>query len=154
MKSTTGRDLAVGVFVLIGLMAVAYLSFQVGGLSYKGPGGLSLSARFDEIGGLSVRAPVVISGVKVGQVVSIDLDDDLRAEVLLDVDPSLELSIDTSASIRTSGLLGDQSIALEPGGEIDMLGPGDVIDFTESALNLEKLIGTLVHDTDLGGGGS
>ena len=150
MQSTTGRDLVVGAFVLVGLVAVAYLSFQVGGLSYKGPGGLNVVARFDEIGGLSVRAPVVISGVKVGQVTGIELDEDLRAEVSLDVDATLELPVDTSASIRTSGLLGDQYIALEPGGEIDMLGPGDVIDFTESALNLEKLIGTLVHDTDLG----
>lgn len=154
MQSTTGRDLVVGCFVLVGLVAVAYLSFQVGGLSYKGPGGLTMRARFDEIGGLSARAPVVISGVKVGQVTSIALDEDLRAEVILEVDQALELPIDTSASIRTSGLLGDQYISLEPGGEIDMLGPNDVIDFTESALNLEKLIGTLVHDTDLGGGGS
>jgi phospholipid/cholesterol/gamma-HCH transport system substrate-binding protein len=154
VQSTTGRDLVVGGFVLVGLLAVAYLSFQVGGLSYKGPGGLVVRARFDEIGGLSARAPVVISGVKVGQVISIELDDDLRAEVAFEIDQTLELPVDTSASIRTSGLLGDQYIALEPGGEIDMLGPGDVIDFTESALNLEKLIGTLVHDTDLGGDGS
>ena len=151
MQSTSGRDLAVGIFVLGGLLAVAYLSIQVGGLSYAGPGGLTLVARFDEIGGLSPRAPVAISGVKVGQVTAITLDDDLRAEVRLDLDASLELPIDTSASIRTSGLLGDQFITLEPGGELDLLADGDEIDFTYSALNLEKLIGTLVHETDIGG---
>ncbi len=151
MQASSARDLIVGVFVLAGLLAIAYLSIQVGGLSYKGPGGLLVDARFDEIGGLSVRAPVVISGVKVGQVVEIELDEDLRARVRLDVDRSIELPVDSSASIRTSGLLGDQFVALEPGGEEELLRSGDQIDFTESALNLEKLIGTLVHDTDLGG---
>ncbi len=91
----------------------------------------------------------MISGVKVGQVESIGLDDDLRAEVVLDVRPGLELSIDTTASIRTAGLLGNQFVSLEPGGEIDLLADGESVDFTESALNLEKLIGTFMHGSDL-----
>ena len=152
MQTSPRRDLLVGLFVLAGLLAIAYLSIQVGGLSYKGPGGLRLVASFDEIGGLSVRAPVVISGVKVGQVKEIVLDDDLRAKVTMDLDPSLELSVDTSAAIRTSGLLGDQFVALEPGGEEELLRSGEAISFTDSALNLEKLISTVVHDTDLGEG--
>ncbi|MGH0036761.1 MAG: outer membrane lipid asymmetry maintenance protein MlaD [Myxococcota bacterium] len=151
MDNSPTRDTIVGTFVLLGIAAIAYLSIQVGGLSYTGPGGLRLVAVFDEIGGLSNRAPVVISGVKVGQVSDITLDEDLRARVVMDLDASLELPIDTSASIRTAGLLGSQFIALEPGGEVELLVPGDVIDFTESALNLEKLVGTLVHDTDIGG---
>ncbi|MCP5042949.1 MAG: outer membrane lipid asymmetry maintenance protein MlaD [bacterium] len=139
------RDFIVGVFVVIGLGAIAYLSLEVGGMSYTGPGGFRLVATFDEIGGLTSRAPVVISGVKVGQVTDIELDGDLRARVLLDVRDDLELSIDTSAAIRTSGLLGNQFIALEPGGEIDLLTSGESLDFTENALNLEKLIGAFVH---------
>ena len=150
MSSSSTRDLIVGIFVLAGLLAVSYLSIQVGGLSYKGPGGLLVTARFDEIGGLSERAPVVISGVKVGQVVDISLGEDLRARVELDVDENLELPIDSSASIRTAGLLGDQFVSLEPGGEIELLRSGDEIGFTESALNLDKLIGTLVHGSGLG----
>ncbi len=142
---STRRDFIVGIFVMIGLAAIAYLSLEVGGMSYTGPGGFKLVATFDEIGGLTSRAPVVISGVKVGQVTDIILDEDLRARVLLDVREDLELSIDTSAAIRTSGLLGNQFIALEPGGEIDMLVNGDDLDFTEGALNLEKLIGAFVH---------
>jgi len=151
MQTTPGRDLAVGVFVLIGLLALAWLSVQVGGATLGGPGGLRMHATFDEIGGLSERAPVVISGVKVGRVEEIRLNDTLRARVTLEVDQSLELPVDSSAAIRTSGLLGDQYIALTPGAEDELLRTGDEIAFTESALSLEKLVGTLVHNVNLGG---
>ena len=107
---------------------------------------MTLRAHFDEIGGLTVRAPVVISGVKVGQVVSIKLDEDLRAQVVMDVDSSLPLSVDTSAAIRTAGLLGDQFISVELGAEDEALGDGEEFPFTESALSIDKLVGRLVHD--------
>jgi phospholipid/cholesterol/gamma-HCH transport system substrate-binding protein len=152
MQGSRGRDFGVGIFVLIGLMAVAYLSVRVGGLSHAAPGGMTLLAHFDEIGGLSVRAPVVISGVKVGQVTAIDLDEDLRAQVAMDVDSNLVLPVDTSAAIRTAGVLGDQFIALEPGAEEDRLSSGDELSFTESAFNIEKLVGALVHGTQMGDG--
>jgi phospholipid/cholesterol/gamma-HCH transport system substrate-binding protein len=139
MQPSATRDLIVGLFVALGLAAIGYLSIQVGGLSYKGPGGLRLYAIFDEIGGLKPRAPVAIAGDTVGQVVSIDLDEELRAKLAL---PS-----DTTAGIRTSGLLGDQFIALEPGAEETMLAAGEQIEFTESALSLERLIGKFVHDS-------
>ncbi len=151
MQSSLSRDLVVGVFVLIGLAAVAYLSLQLGGLSYKGEGGLELQASFDEVGQLAVRAPVKISGVRIGKVTKIDLDPDLRAMVTFEVDRKLELPVDTSASIRTEGLLGNQFIELEPGAEEQLLEPGGTIALTESALSIEKLVGSLVHDADLGG---
>ena len=149
MQPSTIRDFIVGLFVLAGLGAIAYLSIQVGGLSYKGPGGLELIASFDEIGGLAARAPVAISGVKVGQVAKVELDPNLRARVTLDLDSSLVLPVDTTASIRTSGLLGDQFIALEPGGEEETLKSGEEIAFTESALSLERLIGKFVNNAGL-----
>jgi phospholipid/cholesterol/gamma-HCH transport system substrate-binding protein len=145
------RDFLVGCFVLAGLAAVAYLSFQVGGLSWKGPGGLGLIANFDEIGGLKPRAQVVIAGVKVGQVRSITLDRDYRARVDLDVDAGLKLPVDTTASIMTSGLLGDRYVSLQLGGEQDLLKPGDKITFTESAVVLERVLGKLVYS---GGSGA
>ena len=144
MQSTRNRDLLVGIFVLAGLAAIAVLSVRVGGLSYKGPGGLQLFATFDVIGGLTERAPVVVSGVKVGQVTKIGLGDDLRARVTLEIDDSLELPIDTFASIRTSGLLGDQFVALDPGGEEELLVSGDDLSFTKSALNIERLVDRVV----------
>ena len=149
MQPSPIRDLTVGLFVLAGLAALAYLTFQVGGLSYKVPGGFELYASFDDIGGLKERAPISISGVKVGQVASVELDDLLRARVKLDLDPSLELPVDSAARILTSGVLGDQFVALEPGAEEDILRPGDEIEFTESALSVEKLIGKFVNDADL-----
>jgi phospholipid/cholesterol/gamma-HCH transport system substrate-binding protein len=148
MQTSPSRDFAVGVFVLIGLAALAYLSLQVGGLTTKG--GLELHATFDQIGGLAERAPVVISGVKVGKVTKIELADDLRARVTLDVDAALELPSDTSASIRTAGLLGDQFIELQPGAEDALLAPGGEIAMTESALSIESLVGSRVHDAGLG----
>ena len=147
------RDLVVGLFVLAGLGAVAYLSLSVGGLSVRGPSGLTVFADFDEIGGLKPRAQVVISGVKVGQVASIALDDNYRARVKLDLDARLKLPIDTSASIMTSGLLGDRYVSLQLGGESDILKPGDRISMTESAVVLERLIGKLVYGGGGGGGG-
>src|SRR3972149_1021239 len=92
-----------------------------GGMESPGPGGLEISATFEEVGGLRPRAPIAIAGVKVGQVSEIRLDGELRARVTLDLDPSLQLPVDSSARIVTSGLLGDQFITLEPGAEEDML---------------------------------
>ncbi|MCP4005428.1 MAG: outer membrane lipid asymmetry maintenance protein MlaD [bacterium] len=153
MPNSAQRDLLVGLFVLAGLVAIAYLSIQVGGANYAGPGGLSLTAYFDEVGGLAERAPVVVGGVKVGTVRRIDLDEeDFRAIVTLEVDDSLELPDDTSASILTAGVLGDQYLSLEPGGSPDLLGNGDTITYTQGAVVLERLIGKLLTSFGSGDG--
>jgi phospholipid/cholesterol/gamma-HCH transport system substrate-binding protein len=147
MQPSPIRDLTVGMFVLVGLAAIAYLSVQVGGL--QGERGFHLYATFDQIGGLRPRAPVVVSGVEVGQVSSIELDGNLRARVDLDVDPSLEFSVDTMASIMTEGVLGNKFVALEPGAEDELLKNGEEVAFTESAVLLERLIGKFVNDAGL-----
>jgi phospholipid/cholesterol/gamma-HCH transport system substrate-binding protein len=147
MQPSPIRDLIVGIFVAIGLATIAYLSIQVGGVNYAGRGGLVLYATFDQIGGLKERAPVSVAGVTVGQVRKIDLDERLRARVKLEVDDKLELPVDSSAAIQTQGLLGDQYVALEPGGEQALLKSGDELEFTESALSVERLIGKFVHNS-------
>lgn len=149
MQPSPVRDLTVGLFVFAGLAAIAYLSIQVGGLSYKGPGGFVLYATFDQIGSLKTRSPVVISGVKVGQVSSITLDKYLRARVTLDVDPSLKLPVDTSASILTAGLLGDQFVELEPGADDELLKPGEEVAYTENAMMIERLVGKFINNAGL-----
>ena len=150
MSRSPLRDLIVGLFVLAGLVAIGFLSIQLGGATYTGAGGLTLYAHFDEIGGLKPRSQVVVGGVKVGQVKAVTLDEDFRARVELDVDASLELPDDTSASILTAGVLGDQYIGLEPGGSDDMLENGSTIELTQNAVVLERLIGRVVQS--LGGG--
>ncbi len=143
------RDFIVGLFVLAGLGALTYLSMSVGGLSFASDGGLQLYASFDQIGGLKPRAPVVLAGVKIGQIKSIALSKDFRARVELDLKKDIELPVDTSASIMTSGLLGDQYVSLELGGDEKVLKSGDEISITESAVILERLIGKLIHSTDV-----
>ena len=146
MQPSPVRDLLVGLFVALGLATIAYLSIQVGGVSYSGRGGLQLHATFDQIGGLKPRAPVSVAGVTVGQVRKIELDDRLRARVTFEVDKNLALPVDSSAAIHTEGLLGDQYVAVEPGGEDALLKNGDEIEFTESALSVERLIGKFIHN--------
>ena len=148
MHANSSRDFWVGLFVCVGLATVAYLSLQIGGLSLTSGPKLTLVAHFDDIGGLTDRSPVRLAGVTVGRVTAIDLDEDLRAKVTLRVQTGLPLSVDTAAAIRTSGLLGDQFVALEPGAEDEVLTEGEAFSFTESALNLDKLVGTLVHGGD------
>lgn len=136
----------VGFFVLLGLASLGVLSVQLGGATYRGAGGLPLVITFDQIGGLNERAAVVVAGVKVGQVTEVVLDEDMRAQVHVEIDAQLQLSTDTSATILTSGVLGDQYIELEPGGEEQFLQPGDEIIYTQNALILERLIGKLVQN--------
>ncbi len=150
MQRSPVRDLIVGLFVLIGLASIGYLSIQVGGLYYSGPSGFKLIATFDEVGDLKPRAAVVIAGVKVGQVVSIELDSILRARCELDIDPSLGLDVETSAAIMTAGLLGEKFVALEPGGADEMLESGEEIGRTVSALSIENLVGKFVNNAGLG----
>jgi len=146
MSERNTRDFIVGLFVLAGLVALAYLSLKVGGVTYAGRGGTKLYAAFDQIADLKIRAPVELSGVTIGQVTGIVLDDDYRARVELSVRSDVELPIDTSASIVTSGLLGDRYITLELGAEDTVLADGEDIEYTESAVVLERLIGKFLYN--------
>lgn len=149
MQRSPIRDFVVGLFVLLGLGSIGYLSFEVGGFGSNGSRGFKLYATFDRVGDLKPRAAVVIAGVKVGQVVSIELDEILRARCLLDVERDLGLDTETSAAIMTAGLLGEKYVALEPGGSDDMLASGDEIGRTESAISIEKLIGIFMNSAGL-----
>jgi phospholipid/cholesterol/gamma-HCH transport system substrate-binding protein len=148
------RDFLVGCLVLLGIAAIAYLSLRVGGLAGAPPGGFTVYATFDEIGGLKPRAPVAVAGVKVGQVKAITLDQSYRARVELDLMPTISLPADTSASIVTSGVLGDRYVQLQLGGDTERLEPGEEIGFTESAVILERLIGKFVHNVGVDNAGN
>jgi len=139
-------EIGVGLFVAIGVAALFMLAMQVSNLSNIGSGdddSYIISAAFENIGGLKERAPVTVSGVRIGRVDAINYDlDAYEAVVTLRIDKAFDrLPEDTAASIFTSGLLGEQYIALEPGGSMDNLESGDRIQLTQSALVLEQVIG-------------
>jgi len=142
MMNRTTLDLWVGVFVAMGIAALLFLALKVGSISgsdIQSP--YTLSARFDNIGGLKARAPVKSAGVLVGRVSEIRYDNEhFQAEVVFTVDGRYKFPADTFANILTSGLLGEQYLGLDPGGEEKTLAPGDVIKKTQSAVVLEKLI--------------
>lgn len=135
-------DLWVGVFVAIGIAALLFLALKVGNLSSAHLSeSYELVAKFDNIGGLKVRGPVKSAGVVVGRVADIHFDaKTYEAVVTLKIDQRYRFPKDTFAAIYTSGLLGEQFVGLDVGGEEKMLAPGDAISKTQSAVVLEKLI--------------
>lgn len=140
--SRTTLDLWVGVFVAVGIAALLFLALKVGSISGSGiQSPYTLSAHFDNIGGLKVRAPVKSAGVLVGRVEEIRYDNErFQAEVVFTVDGRYKFPVDTFANILTSGLLGEQYIGLDAGGDEKMFKDGDVVAKTQSAVVLEKLI--------------
>ena len=141
-------DLLVGLFVLLGFGALAFLAMRAGNLG----GSMSLSdtyearARFDNIGGLKPRAAVRSAGVVIGRVTGIRFDDKTyQAEVILALDRRHQFPKDSSAKIMTAGLLGEQYIGLEAGGDTKMLAAGDRITMTQSAVVLENIIGQFLY---------
>ncbi|MFN3564568.1 MAG: outer membrane lipid asymmetry maintenance protein MlaD [Burkholderiaceae bacterium] len=143
-----GIESLVGVFVLLGIVAIFYLALKAANLASFNTGETyTLTAKFDNIGGLKVRAPVRSAGVTIGRVASIALDaKTYQGLVTLEIQKSIEFPVDTSAKILTAGLLGDQYIGLEPGGDDRMLKPGDTIKMTQSAVVLENLIGQFLYN--------
>lgn len=143
MKQTRAVEFGTGLFILFGILALFFLATQTTNFSYVTPATYSVTAVFQNIGGLKVRAPVSMSGVKIGRVASIDLDPQrLEAVVTLDINKKYDkLPRDTVASILTAGLLGEQYVGLSPGASEKYLRNGDKIQFTQSAIILEHLIG-------------
>ncbi|ASJ24004.1 outer membrane lipid asymmetry maintenance protein MlaD [Laribacter hongkongensis] len=142
MKRAT-IDLWVGIFALIGFGAILFLALKVANLTTTSTGTTyTVVADFDNIGGLKVRAPVKAAGVIVGRVTDIRLDTHtMRARVALALDSQYQFARDVAASINTSGLLGEQYVALLDGGDTEMLKAGDRVQITSSAMVLEDLIG-------------
>ncbi len=145
--SRTWLDLWVGLFVVAGIGALLFLALKVGNMSSVSMAdSYQVTAQFDNIGGLKVRAPVKSAGVVVGRVSAINFDDKTyEAEVTLSMDKRYSFPKDTSASILTSGLLGEQYIGLEAGGDSVKLANGDQVKLTQSAVVLENLIGQFLY---------
>jgi len=142
-----GIETMVGLFVLLGFLAVVFLALKAANLaSFRIGNTYAVTAKFDNIGGLKVRAPVKSAGVTVGRVTAISLDSKTyQGTVTIELEQGLEFPSDTSAKILTAGLLGDQYVGLEPGGSDQNLKPGDQIKMTQSAVVLENLISQFLY---------
>ena len=147
-------EITVGVFVALGLGALFILAMKVSNLSaFSKEEGYPLVARFDNIGGLKVQSAVTMAGVRIGRVEQISFDDKTyEAVVTLNIyNRYNHLPLDSSASIFTAGLLGEQYVALEAGGDTQYLKANDHITLTQSALVLEQMIGQFLFKTAAGG---
>ncbi|HCN88828.1 MAG TPA: outer membrane lipid asymmetry maintenance protein MlaD [Oxalobacteraceae bacterium] len=140
-------DIWVGLFVVLGAAALMFLALKAGNMSSLSFGQTyPVTARFDNIGGLKPQAPVKSAGVVVGRVGAITFDDKhYQALVTLSLESRFKFSKDTSAKILTAGLLGEQYIGLEAGGDTNNLVAGDRIKMTQSAVVLEDLIGQFLY---------
>lgn len=136
-------EILVGLFVLLGSVALVFVALKAANLaSFNRGDTYGLTARFDNIGGLKARAPVRSAGVVVGRVTGISLDPKTyQGVVTLEVDRRFQFPKDSAAKILTAGLLGDQYIGIEPGGDDKNLAAGDNLAQTQSAVVLENLIG-------------
>jgi phospholipid/cholesterol/gamma-HCH transport system substrate-binding protein len=143
MKNTK-LELSVGIFVLLGLAAVAYLTVKLGTGSMIGGDTYRIESRFANAGGIHPGCSVMLSGVTVGRVEGVRMDPtDYSAIITLQLTSILKLPADSMASVKTSGLIGDKFIALAPGADEILLKPGERITMTESAVDLESLIGKM-----------
>ncbi len=155
MMTRRELDLWVGIFLVAGIGAVLFLALKVANLaSFSASDTYSVTAKFDNIGGLKVRAPVKSAGVVVGRVGEIRFDNEsFEAVVVLNLDGRYQFPRDTSAKILTSGLLGEQYIGLTAGGDSVNLKGGDALRITQSAVVLENLIGQFLYNKASEGGG-
>ncbi|MCF6355936.1 MAG: outer membrane lipid asymmetry maintenance protein MlaD [Candidatus Polarisedimenticolaceae bacterium] len=155
MAQMRTMEIMVGGFMAAGFVALFFLAMQVSNLSnLAGGDGYQITARFDNIGGLKVRSPVTMAGVRVGRVTEISFDNTTyEAIVTLQVDRSYDtIPDDTFAKIYTAGLLGEQYIGLDPGGSEEYLADGGTISLTQSALVLEEIIGQFLFSKAEEGG--
>ncbi|MCS3902224.1 phospholipid/cholesterol/gamma-HCH transport system substrate-binding protein [Methylohalomonas lacus] len=147
-------EIIVGIFVLLGLAALLMLSMKVSNIGGPGEGsGYKIEAEFLNIGGLKTRAPVKMAGVTIGRVHGISIDEDTyNAVVVMNISNDYKnIPMDTSASIYTAGLLGEQYISLQPGGSETYLAEGDQIQITSDAVVLEEIIGQFMYNQAAGG---
>lgn len=143
MQQTRTVELGTGLFVLLGISALFFLTTQTtGNKSFSDKDTYTVTARFDNVGTLKVRAPVAMSGVTIGRVTAIEFDgESLQAQVTFVIDRRFDkIPDDSDAAIQTSGMLGSQYIGLQPGGSETYLADGSEVEFTQSAIVLENLI--------------
>ena len=142
MKHSYSKQTIAGIFVLIGIVCIGYLTIKLGKMELIGDEGYTVHANFVSVAGLRVGANVEIAGVNVGRVTNIRLDDKTHARALVEmrIKKDVPLTDDVIASVKTSGLIGDKYIMLSPGGSPDILEDGDEVTETQPSVDIESLI--------------
>mgnify|MGYP000193822745 CR=1 FL=1 len=148
MQNTKTQDTLVGLFVACSIAALFFMAMQISNLSaFSNDKTYTIIARFENSGGLKVKSPVSVAGVRIGRVSNISIDQTRYESVVeMQIHTQYNLPDDTSASIYTAGLLGEQYISLEPGGSEDFIKPDGALDITQSAIVLEEVIGQFLFD--------
>ncbi|MFO7803830.1 MAG: outer membrane lipid asymmetry maintenance protein MlaD [Desulfovermiculus sp.] len=145
MNTRYAVEMSVGSFVLVALLCVGYLTIQLGDFDFWGADTYPIKARFNSVSGLRVGNEVQIAGVSVGSVEQIELETErFVAIVTLSIDRDVQLSDDSMAAVKTSGLIGDKYISISPGGAGMPLEAGDMIIDTQSPIDVEELVGKYV----------
>ncbi len=145
--NSTKLELTVGIFMLIGIICLGYLSIKLGKMELIGGNYYQVTARFDSVSGLKKGARVELAGVEVGSVDKIGLSNATgdQAEVTMKIKDGIKITDDVIASVRTSGIIGDKFIKLKPGGSDQFLKNGSRIQETESAIDIEELVSKFIH---------
>lgn len=136
-------ELAVGLFIIAGIICLGYLSIKLGKMEFFGGEGYEIQAIFSDTGGLRTGSAVEIAGVEVGRVKRISLED-YEARVLIKITQSLKIQEDSIASIKTKGLIGEKYVEITPGGAEEAIEPGGMIQDTQPAVDLEELVAKYV----------
>jgi len=140
-------EIAVGIFVFIGIAGMFYMALKLGEVGGLGASGYVVTADFDDIGGIRTGADVMIAGVVMGRVDDVRLTKDDQAELTLRIHDGVKLTTDVIASVRTKGIIGDRFIRLSQGGDDNYLKNGDAIEETESAISLEGLVSKYIFNS-------
>ncbi|MBL1352826.1 MAG: outer membrane lipid asymmetry maintenance protein MlaD [Zetaproteobacteria bacterium] len=140
MQSYRKVEIIVGIFVLVGVLSMSWMAIKLGQIGGMGSSGYTLSATFDDAGGLRVGADVMMAGVSIGRLSSVALNDDSEAVIHMEIQNDVHLSTDAIAAVRTKGIIGERYVRMSQGADDAMLASGDEIEETESAINIEDLI--------------
>lgn len=140
MQAYRRVEMTVGVFVIVGLLAISWLAIKVGQVGGIGESGYTLIANFDDAGGVRKGSDVMMAGVAIGRINSVTLTDNDHATMILRINEGVKITEDAFASVRTKGIIGDRYIRISQGMDESNLEPGSEIEETESAINIEDLI--------------
>jgi len=146
MQSYRRVEMIVGIFVIVGLLAISWLAIKVGQGGTLGESGYPLVANFNDAGGVREGSDIMMAGVIIGRVNAVKLTDNDHATMTLSIQQDVKIAEDAFASIRTKGIIGDRYIRITQGMDDNILGSGDEIEETESAINIEDLISKYIFN--------